>query len=286
MWIYAQEVHEVWNGNVVHTYLIREVIGDTVMNNSRKYSILREYDGYWKEGLLFYERVDSGTGLVYRYSEDSTQSNDEYLIENLLSEIGDIITSYRLWNYPESGPFHFIHSTNNFFNDFGLIRERKVYSDLGYSQIVHHSLTRDIGLDSIVIDLLDIYTSFVDIRGCVINGVVYGDTTVVSVDDNIPNLPTEFSLSQNYPNPFNPATRIKYALSSRQFVSLKVYDVLGNEIATLVNEEKPAGSYEVEFSAIGGFASGGDVYSLSSGVYFYRLRAGSYSATKKMLYLK
>ncbi|MCH6573930.1 MAG: T9SS type A sorting domain-containing protein, partial [Bacteroidetes bacterium] len=75
----------------------------------------------------------------------------------------------------------------------------------------------------------------------------------------------EFKLFQNYPNPFNPSTRIQYAVSSLQFVSLKVYDILGNEIAKLVNEEKQIGDYEVEF----------DGSELTSGIYFYRLQIGS-----------
>jgi photosystem II stability/assembly factor-like uncharacterized protein len=87
---------------------------------------------------------------------------------------------------------------------------------------------------------------------------------------------TEFALHQNYPNPFNPLTNIQYAVSSRQFVSLKVYDVLGNEIAKIVNEEKQAGSYEVEFNASG----------LASGIYFYELRVGSFVETKKMALMK
>ncbi len=93
--------------------------------------------------------------------------------------------------------------------------------------------------------------------------------------------PTNFSLSQNYPNPFNPSTSIKYAVSSRQFVNLKVYDVLGNEVATLVNEEKSAGEYEIEFN------SRNLIHQiLTSGVYFYQLKAGSFIQTKKMLLLK
>ena len=70
------------------------------------------------------------------------------------------------------------------------------------------------------------------------------------------------------------------------FVTLKTYDVLGNEITTIVNEEKPAGSYEVEFSAKGGSASGGDAWNLPSGIYFYQLRAGYFVETKKMVLLK
>jgi len=99
--------------------------------------------------------------------------------------------------------------------------------------------------------------------------------------------PNKFSLKQNYPNPFNPSTKIKYAIGSRQFVQLKVYDVLGNEIVTLVNEELPAGEYEVEFN----LNSTSDksfrlVRNLSSGVYFYQLIAGTYSETKKMILSK
>jgi hypothetical protein len=98
--------------------------------------------------------------------------------------------------------------------------------------------------------------------------------------------PFEFSLEQNYPNPFNPVTSINYVVSSEQFVSLIVYDLLGNEVATLVNEEKPAGSYKVEFSTIGGSASGGNAWNLPSGVYFYQLKAGSFVEIKKMVLMK
>jgi len=91
-----------------------------------------------------------------------------------------------------------------------------------------------------------------------------------------PSQPTEFKLEQNYPNPFNPSTSIQYAIGSRQFVQLKVYDVLGKEVATLVDEEKPAGMYNVHFS----------MNNLSSGIYFYQLKAGDYLETKKMVLLK
>ena len=89
-------------------------------------------------------------------------------------------------------------------------------------------------------------------------------------------LPEHFSLEQNYPNPFNPSTKIKYSIPTSGFVTLKVYDVLGKEIATLVNGEKPAGSYEVEFNAA----------NLSSGIYFYKLQAGDYVQVKKMMPMK
>lgn len=98
--------------------------------------------------------------------------------------------------------------------------------------------------------------------------------------------PTDFELSQNYPNPFNPTTTINYQLAKQSFVTLKIYDVLGNEIATLVNDEQSAGNYKTTFdanrfnrgvSAIGGF---------TSGVYFYQLRAGNFVETKKLVLMK
>jgi len=88
--------------------------------------------------------------------------------------------------------------------------------------------------------------------------------------------PNSYSLYQNYPNPFNPSTKIKFTISVFGFASLKVYDVLGNEVATLIHENKPGGEYEVNFNSEG----------LTSGVYFYQLKAGSYIETKKMLLLR
>lgn len=98
-------------------------------------------------------------------------------------------------------------------------------------------------------------------------------------------VPDKFELEQNYPNPFNPVTKIRYSIpgsteyySVLQNVSLKVYDLLGNEVATLVNEEQPAGRYEVEFDA--------NKYGLSSGVYFYQLKYGEFSSVRKLVLMK
>jgi hypothetical protein len=107
---------------------------------------------------------------------------------------------------------------------------------------------------------------------------------IVSVKNEDPILNT-FILLQNYPNPFNPSTTIKYSIPTSEFVTLKVYDVLGNEVVTLVNEEKPTGSYEVEFDANSHSGLSG-IKELSSGIYFYKLQTGSYVETKKMLLLR
>ncbi|HAB53112.1 MAG TPA: hypothetical protein DCE80_13250 [Ignavibacteriales bacterium] len=106
--------------------------------------------------------------------------------------------------------------------------------------------------------------------------------------------PGKFSLEQNYPNPFNPSTKISWQSPVRSWQTLKVYDVLGNEVATLLNEEKEAGSYEVEFQSAARLPDGqvGN-RQLASGVYIYRLQVypansevGSFTDTKKMILLR
>jgi photosystem II stability/assembly factor-like uncharacterized protein len=120
-------------------------------------------------------------------------------------------------------------------------------------------------------------------NGTILRTTNGGGITEINEDNN-DLIPNDFVLSQNYPNPFNPSTKIRYTIPNviasgakqSQLVTLKVYDVLGNEMATLINEEKPAGSYEVDFNSAG----------FSSGIYFYTIQAGSYTQTKKMILLR
>lgn len=98
-------------------------------------------------------------------------------------------------------------------------------------------------------------------------------TSVIQPTDLGPKI---FDLSQNYPNPFNPSTTISYQLPETGNVNIKVYDVLGKEVATLVNNEQRAGSYKVDFNGS----------SLASGIYYYQIRAGKFVETKKMILLK
>jgi hypothetical protein len=110
----------------------------------------------------------------------------------------------------------------------------------------------------------------------------FGENFVIHIVDNPVDVqnenlqPQDFVLHQNYPNPFNPTTNIRFRIADFGFVSLKVYDAVGNEVTNLVNENKPAGEYQVEFSANG----------LSSGIYYYRLETNGFSESKKMILLK
>ena len=102
------------------------------------------------------------------------------------------------------------------------------------------------------------------------------DENITAVKESTPAVTTSYKLNQNYPNPFNPSTIISYSVPNQSKVTLKVYNILGSEVATLVDETKPAGNYNVTFNAA----------RLSSGVYFYQLKAGNFVSTKKLMLLK
>jgi hypothetical protein len=109
--------------------------------------------------------------------------------------------------------------------------------------------------------------------GFLVHPTLSGFLLAVPDEDNIPE---KFSLEQNYPNPFNPSTTFSFAIPHSSFLTLKVYDLLGREVAMLVNEEKTPGTYKVTF----------DAAELASGVYFYRLQTSGFVATKKLMLVK
>ncbi len=100
--------------------------------------------------------------------------------------------------------------------------------------------------------------------------------TATGINDQAFSLPNDFKLEQNYPNPFNPTTTIRYSIPKESFVTIKVYDVIGKEITSLVNERKSTGNYSINFNAS----------NLPSGIYFYRMQAGNFVSTKKLVLLR
>ncbi len=106
--------------------------------------------------------------------------------------------------------------------------------------------------------------------------ILNGNSSTTPIEGNKSSLPKMFTLSQNYPNPFNPSTIIEYSIPSNQFVTIKIYDILGRLVKTLVSEEKPAGNYRVKFNSS----------NFSNGVYFYKLTAGNFTSVRKMILLK
>ena len=150
-------------------------------------------------------------------------------------------------------------------------------------------LTSYASLDSASIDL---QLQFADIAGNNTNWTISPAFTVGKMptitdvkDSEVENTIKEYSykLNRNYPNPFNPSTIISYSLAKRGNVKLKIYDVLGREVATLVNKNQSAGNYEVQFDAS---ASSATARNLTSGIYFYRLQSGNFVESKKMVLVK
>ncbi len=103
----------------------------------------------------------------------------------------------------------------------------------------------------------------------------YNESLTTNVEDQL-SIPTEYKLEQNYPNPFNPSTTIKFSLPEKSMVTLKIYNIVGEEVATLINKERDSGIHSADF----------DASRLSSGAYFYKIQAGSFNQVKKMLLLK
>ncbi|MBK9098057.1 MAG: T9SS type A sorting domain-containing protein [bacterium] len=268
-----------------------EVDGIYLQPNDKLYYIWKTYTPGYPGASILYERIDSSTSKIYKYDESLGLPDDEYLIDDLLAEPGDTVLSFRFY-LPGSSFTLVIRDT--LFEKWGLTKTKRLFQEIG-SGIPKptYSLTEDIGLDSMFFDWdYNNYDTYV-LKGCIIDGVVYGDTTAVGVDDEEYPIASEFKLEQNYPNPFNPSTKIKFTIplveTTRRvvFTTLKVYDILGNEIATLVNEELAAGEYEVEFDALSGIGNlPAGRQGLISGIYFYQLNAGDFIQTKKMILLK
>ncbi|HDZ58809.1 MAG TPA: T9SS type A sorting domain-containing protein [Ignavibacteriales bacterium] len=137
-------------------------------------------------------------------------------------------------------------------------------------------ITADLGI--IVTDFPLYFMEEAEAQQVITNGLMeFGEVTGIENDRNNPAAqPNKYSLNQNYPNPFNPSTRIRFSIPVQSKVVLRLYNTIGEELRVLVNEEKEAGAYEVEFNA----------NNLPSGVYFYRLRAGNFVKTKKMILLR
>ena len=112
--------------------------------------------------------------------------------------------------------------------------------------------------------------------GTIADSILIANQTTDVKQQTRPGIPRDFTLFQNYPNPFNPSTTISYRLPKTSHVILKIYNMLGQEVAMLVNEEKVAGVYQAQWNAS----------KLPSGLYFYRLTAGAFTDTKKMMLLK
>ena len=248
--------------------LVTEFSHDTV---NAKDSVAYEMEGWlYKDGQL---KVSSSTGIISIVGSASLPCGN--LFDSNLTRDTTIICIF------PPGYSEYKWLSDEVFGDTMTVQWRYGYSNPPHADYRGTSIFQEgIGLcyDSIYASTLNgiNFTTAIVLRGARLNGVVIGDTIVTSVGQLASQVPLQFSLYQNFPNPFNPSTTIKFELPKSSHVSLAVYDILGRELSLLVNERRNAGGYEVKF----------DGSNLASGVYFYRLEAGDFVQTKKLLILR
>jgi hypothetical protein len=257
------------------SYVRGRITKDTIINNKRYFYCLNipTFTNGWY-------RTDSVTGSLFEF--DNTNSCILFPYESLIDSLAADSANALWWcNTPLTNSQWTCTGTSNI-NLFGSQRIKKgfFYEDYYiYISTQSYSYVKYIGF-------FDNTWSYnhppaggsSTLVGCIVNGVLYGDTnTFTGIHAIGSEIPKSFALFQNYPNPFNPVTNIKFSLPEASFTKLIIYDELGREITTLVNEKQNAGTYEVDW----------DGSSYPSGVYFYKLIANEeIIETKKMILLK
>ncbi|HSP88140.1 MAG TPA: hypothetical protein VLN45_08400 [Ignavibacteriaceae bacterium] len=193
---------------------VDEVIGDSIAANGKLYFLVKEDES------IYLDRVDSLDGKVYRYKEHPNLSESEYLIVDLMGEVGDSLITF---DPVYGGLLYLIVASIDTFYKWGITKFRKNFIQSAYPIFSRFSFTEDIGLDHRVLTYLG-YSMYSErtLKGCIINGILYGDTTLTDVLNEEKPITNEFSLSQNFPNPFNPTTKIKFTISDFGFTTLKV----------------------------------------------------------------
>jgi hypothetical protein len=217
-------------------------------------------------------RVDSLTGNIMLLGNSCQWQSGEHVLDSLKERVGDNPSNVCVYSRCQD---------TNQVNVFGTVRnKRQMYYNNPYG--FTRSYAQGIGIYNSYAQCTFSYSCSYSLLGCVINGVTYGDTTfpngISQISSEIPN---SFSLSQNYPNPFNPSTKISFSLpnssnSGAMDTKLIIYDALGREVTTLVSQKLQPGIYQTEW----------DGTNYNSGVYFYKIEAGDFNQTKKMILIK
>lgn len=247
--------YEVWFGGTFRGYYDIKIIADSTMPNGKKYYRSTEP---WEWGRV-------GDSLkTYRYRpSDST----EVLMDKFQSSPGDWWFSFK-YGSRDSAILESAYNTT-LFGEIVNVKGISRYTTGGLWLTTEH-YTQKHGLFYFAVEGGASYY----LVGARVGGITYG--TIVSVEEQPLIHPVDFRLEQNYPNPFNPRTTIEFNIPRRSLVVLKVYDLLGQEVSTLVNEELNVGRYKVSF----------DASALSSGVYISRLVTDRKLLSKKMILMK
>jgi hypothetical protein len=223
---------------------------DTLMPNGKLY---KSYSNFYfrNEGVKIFQfsNIDSTEFARYDFSKQK----------------GDTVSIVRRGQFSSA----IVLAEDRIANVLG--QQRRVLSFHSSTGSVWDTIADSIGILTLNRDTDNSY----ELTGAIISGKTYGIITAVREPDN-KNFPAELLLSANFPNPFNPSTTISFSLPSRSFVTLKIFDAMGREASTLLSEEMPAGNYSRQWNAS----------RFPSGVYFYRMQAGAYTETKRLVLLR
>jgi hypothetical protein len=239
---------------------------DTIINN-KKYFYCYNFPIFMPGWI----RYDSARSNLLKYNPNQSCSNysQEVIVDSLAMSVNNSINCFfesinlrKCTALGSQSVFGVTRNTKSFLHD-GLI-----YSNLTYAS--------GIGVISYCSGEPPPCESYTTLIGCVLNGVVMGDTLLTGTEQTNTTLPDKFFLAQNYPNPFNPETVISFAVPKSSFVSLKIYNALGVEMTTLINEEIKSGYYNYKWNG----------QNLPSGIYYYKILAGEFTETRKMILVK
>jgi hypothetical protein len=221
-------------------------------------------------------RIDSNSGNIFKFAEIGGCANSphEILYDSLNARLNDTV---RMECTNSAG---YKCTDTSSVNLFGTIRKTKKFSYLWVDTYQYQTYMKGIGMVRVGGGGMTC-TASDTLKGCVIDGIVYGDTTIVGLEIISVIVPQNFLLYQNYPNPFNPSTKIKFDVTEdgkgqKADVKLVIYDILGKEITILVNQQLQPGTYEVEW----------DGSNYPSGVYLYKLTTADFTETKRMVLIK
>jgi len=243
---------------------------ETILDNGKKYVVLEYFDDHDSERPyeIEYLRLDSARARVYKYDESNEPA--EFLLFDFAMTPNDSLTEKD--NYEE--PYSLIATEENQDSVFSDMVSVKAFERYDLS-MPYMRFSKGIG-KFYEESSFDFGWSYLNLKGAVINGVVYGDTLLVGIEEEEQTQPSTITLQQNYPNPFNPSTTIVYELPRREQVKIEIFDSAGRKVATLVDTPQNPGRHELSFNAA----------HLASGVYYYRLKAGQFVQTEKMLLIK
>ncbi len=280
IWVYQFQYTSTYNGNSSGYQIIKAT--QEIIHNSKTYYAIgvttifsqgTNVCGHRLFGNGIQIRVDSLSGKVYGW-EFCWQDSMEYMIDSLNAKPNDSVS---MCFYPGTRIICYDTLSQNIFQ---FTKQSVSFTITGVESHANWRYVKDFGIIHSG-EGNPFYNCTSTLKGCVINNILYGDTnTVIGIQTISNEIPNSFSLSQNYPNPFNPSTKIKFSIPSvettRRVVSIKVYDALGREVSTLVNQQLTPGTYEVEW----------DASNYPSGLYFYKLTSGDFTETKRMILIK